>query len=126
MIKLIEEITPFYTPEAIQEFRDKINKKVAQAEGIIIIERKKALKNTVKSFEVVYISFTKDPRKLFATTQNAIFEKLVQLLKQKGPFKASLTLQVELKKRIIVDGEEAYEFARPYFNSPSFTITNFK
>ena len=41
--KLIEEIAPFYTPEAIQEFRDEVNKRVAQAEGIIIIERKKAL-----------------------------------------------------------------------------------
>ena len=121
--KLIEKITPFYTPEAIQEFRDKINKRVAQAEGIKIIERRKALKNTVKSFEVENIS-TKDPRMLFASTQNAISEKLVQLLKQKGPFKASLTARVELKKRIIVDGEEAYEFARPYFNSPTFTITN--
>ena len=100
--KLIEEIAPFYTPEAIQEFRDKINKRVAPAEGIKIIERKKALKNTVQSFEVENISFTKDPRKLFATTQNAIFEKLAQLLKQKGPFKASITLQVELKKRIIL------------------------
>ena len=91
--KLIEEITPFYTPEAIQEFRDKVNKRVAQAEGIKIIERKKALKNTVKSFEVENISFTKDPRMLFATIQNAISEKLAQLLKQKGPFKSATMIK---------------------------------
>ena len=59
--KLIEKITPFYTLEAIRKFRDKVNKRVAQAEGIEIIERKKALKNTVKSFEVVIFLLQKIP-----------------------------------------------------------------
>ena len=89
-----------------------------------MIEKKKALKNTVKSFEIEDISYTKDPRMLYANTLNAISEKLAQLLEQKGPFKASLTLQVELKKSLIRDGEEFFEFARPYFNSPTFTIMN--
>ena len=115
--KLIEEITPFYTPEAIQKFRDKVRRKVQ------IIERKKALKNTVKSFEVEGFS-SKDPRMLFASAQNAISEKLSQLLQQKGPFKALLTLQVEFKKSPIKDGEEVFEHVRPYLNSPTFTITN--
>ena len=115
--KLIEETAPFYTPEAIQKFRDKVRRKVQ------IIERKKALKNTVKSFEVEGFS-SKDPRMLLASTQNAISEKLSQLLQQKGPFKASLTLQVELKKSSIKDGEEVFEHVRPYFNSPTFTIMN--
>ena len=44
--KLIEEIAPFYRPEAIQEFRRAYDKKVQ------VIEKKKALKNTVKSFEI--------------------------------------------------------------------------
>ena len=61
---------------------------------------------------------------LFASTQNAISEKLSQLLQQKGPFKASLTARVELKKSPIVDGEEVFEHVRPYFNSPTFTIMN--
>ena len=86
--KLIEEIAPFYSPEAIQEFR-RAKKKVQ------VIEKKKALKNTVKSFEIEDIFYPKDPRKLFATTQNDICEKLAELLEKKGPFKASLTLQVE-------------------------------
>ena len=114
---LIEEIAPFYTPEAIQKFRDKVRRKVQ------IIERKKALKNTVKSFEVEGFS-SKDPRMLFASTQNAISEKLSQPLQQKGPFKASLTLQLEFKKSSIKDGEEVFEHVRPYFNSPTFTIMN--
>ena len=115
--KLIEKIAPFYTPEAIQKFRDKVRRKVQ------IIERKKPLKNTVKSFEVEGFS-SKDPRMLFASTQNAISEKLSQLLQQKGPFKASLILQLELKKSSIKDGEEVFEHVRPYFNSPTFTIMN--
>ena len=60
----------------------------------------------------------------FATIQNAISEKLAQLFKQKGPFKVSITLQVELKKSFTKDGEVFFEFAQPYFNSPTFTIMN--
>ena len=88
-----------------------------------IKERKKGLKGIVQSFELENI-FTKDPRKLFVESQNTISKKLVQLLRQRGPFKAYLTLQVEFKKIIILDGEEAYEFARPYFNSTTTAILN--
>ena len=94
--KLIEEIAPFYSPEAIQECRDKVRRAKKKVQ---VIEKKKALKNTAKSFEIEDISHTKDPRMLFANTLNAISEKLAQLLEKKGPFKASLTLQVELKKK---------------------------
>ena len=120
MQKLIEEIAPFYSPEAIQEFRDKVR---GTKKKVQVIE-KKALKNTVKSFEIENMPYRKDPRKLFANTQNVISEKLAELLEKKGPFKASHTLQVELKKSLIRDGEEVFEHVRPYFNSPTFTITN--
>ena len=43
---------------------------------------------------------------------------------KKGSYKAYLTLRVELKKRILQDGEEAYEFTQPYFNSTTRTILN--
>ena len=36
---------------------------------------------------------------LFLWAQNNLSNKLAQLLKQKGPFNAYLTLQVELKKK---------------------------
>ena len=137
--KLIEEITPFYTLEAIQECREKVTDKAIQAKAekfreelaeklrnkikMKIKERKKGLKGIVQSFELENI-FTKDPRKLFSFSQNAISKKLAQLLKQKGPFKAYLTLQVELKKTFILDGEEAYEFTQPYFNSSATAILN--
>ena len=45
---------------------------------------------------------------LFATIQNVISEKLAQLLKQKGPFKVSITLQVELKKKVLIKTEKSF------------------
>ena len=118
MQKLIEEIAPFYSPEATQEFKDKVAKKKVQ-----IIERRKALKNNVKSFEVEGFS-SKDPRILFSLTQNDITQKLAQLLEKKGPFKFSVTLQVNFKKGITENGEDLLTFREPYFNSQTFTIIN--
>ena len=88
-----------------------------------IKERKKGLKGVVQSFELENISI-RDPRILFATARNSFTEKSAEILQQKGPFKAYLTLRVELKKRILQDGEEAYEFTQPYFNSTTTTILN--
>ena len=137
--KFIREIFPLYTEGAIREFRERFTNpaKVAPREAfreelasklrkrilLKIKERKKGLKGVVQSFELEIIS-AKDPRMLFATSQNSFTKKLAQLLKQKGPFKAYLTLRVELKKRILQDGEEAYEFTQPYFNSTTTTILN--
>ena len=137
--KFIREITPLYTPEAIREFRERFTDpaRVAQREAfreelasklrkrilLKIRERKKGLKGVVQSFELENISI-RDPRILFATSQNSFIKKLTEILQQKGPFKAYLTLRVELKKRILQDGEEAYEFTQPYFNSTTRTILN--
>ena len=101
--KLIEEIAPFYSPEAIEEFRDKVRR---AKEKVQVIEKKKALKNNVKSFEVITSFYQKDPRKLFALTQNDITQKLAELLEKKGPFKFSVTLQVNLKKGITENGKD--------------------
>ena len=137
--KFIHDIKPLYTEGAIRKFREQFTDpaNVAQREAfkeelasklrkrilLKIKERKKGLKGVVQSFELEIIS-AKDPRMLFATSQNSFTKKLAQLLKQKGPFKAYLTLRVELKKRILQDGEEAYEFTQPYFNSTTTTILN--
>ena len=61
---------------------------------------------------------------LFSIARNSFVKKSAEILQQKGPFKAYLTLRVELKKRILQDGEEAYEFTQPYFNSTTRTILN--
>ena len=116
---MIEEITPLYSPEAIEEFRRAYNKKKVQ-----VIEKKKALKNNVKSFEINSMFYRKDPRKLFALTQNDITLKLAELLEKKGPFKFSVTSQVNLKKGITENGQDLLTFREPYFNSQTFTIMN--
>ena len=137
--KFIRDIKPLYRPEAIREFRERFTNpaKVAQREAfreelasklrkrivMKIKERKKGLKGVVQSFELEIIS-TKDPRMLFAIARNSFIKKSAEILQQKGPFKAYLTLRVELKKRILQDGEEAYEFTQPYFNSITTTILN--
>ena len=112
--KFIREITPLYTSEAIREFRERSTDpaRVAQREAfreelasklrkrilLKIRERKKGLKGVVQSFELGNISI-RDPRILFATSQNSFTKKLAEILQQKGPFKAYLTLRVELKKK---------------------------
>ena len=137
--KFIREITPLYRPEAIREFRERFTDpaKVAQREAfreelasklrkpilLKIRERKKGLKGVVQSFELENIS-TRDPRLLFSIARNSFIKKSAQLLNQKGSYKGYLTLRVELKKRILQDGEEAYEFTQPYFNSTTTTILN--
>ena len=78
--KLIEEIAPFYSPEAIEEFRRAYNKKK------VVIEKKKALKNNVKSFEIDSMFYRKDPSELFALTQNDVTLKLAELLEKKRTF----------------------------------------
>ena len=143
--KLIEEITPLYRQEAIrkeaqkeafknelaskikkklkEEFKKELAEKLGKKIQIKIKERQNGLKGVVQSFELENIS-TRDPRMLFSTSQNSLIKKLAQLLERKGPFKAYFTLRVELKKRFLLDGGEAYEFAQSYFNSTATTILN--
>ena len=78
-----------------------------------IKERKRGLKGVVQSFELENIT-TQDPRMLFSIARNTFTKKSKEILQQKGPYKANLTLRVELKKRILQDGEEAYEFTQPF------------
>ena len=137
--KFIRDIKPLYRPEAIREYRKNVTGRAKEAQReafkkelarklrkrilLKIKERKKGLKGVVQSFELENIT-TQDPRMLFATARNSFTKKLAQLLNQKGSYKAYLTLRVELKKRILQDGEEAYEFTQPYFNSTTTTILN--
>ena len=137
--KFIREIKPLYRPEAIREFRERITDpaKVAQREAfkeelasklrkrilLKLRERKNGLRGVVQSFELEYLS-SNDPRVLFDKARNSLIKKLNEILHKKGPYKGYLTLRVEFKKRILQDGEEAYEFAQPYFNSTTRIILN--
>ena len=137
--KLIREISPFYTPEAIEEYRKNVTERAKEAQReafkkelasklrlkiqMKIKERRKGLKGVVQSFEIENIS-TGDPRMLFSLARNSLTEKLAKILHKKGSYKAYLTLRVELKKRFLQDGSEAYEFTQPYVNSTTTTIFN--
>ena len=137
--KYYRELTPLYTSQAIEDYRKNVTgrakeelkeafkrelaSKLRKKIQMKIKERKKGLKGAVQSFEIENIS-TEDPRMLFAIARNSLTEKLAEILHKKGPFKAYLTLRVELKKRFLLDGSEAYEFAQPYFNSSTRAILN--
>ena len=106
-----------------EAFREELASKLRKRILLKIKEIKKGLKGVVKSFELENIT-TNDPRMLFSIARNTFTEKSKEILKKRGPFKANLTLRAELKKRTQQDGEEAYEFTQPYFNSTTRTILN--
>ena len=58
--RLIDEITPYYKPEAIEQFRKIL--KSEKSPRMNIVKRRQALRNRVKSFEVVKRE-PKDPSK---------------------------------------------------------------
>ena len=120
--KFIDEITPYYKPEAIEEFSKKHPK-------LDIVKRRiTGLKNRVKSFEVVRRS-QKDPSKQLYYTTPGVAKELEDILNRDGGMKVQETLHVTFKKKKIVysdDGqaEEKDEHKDAYFNSTAFTILN--
>ena len=93
----------------------------------IVKEKGKALKNSVKSFEVAIIESGDPAKQLYYTTTN-VEKKLEGLLRREKGLKAYVTLHITFKKKKIEDGpdgpEEVFEFKDPYFNSNTFIITN--
>ena len=120
--KFIDEMTPNYKPEAIEEFSEKHPK-------LDIVKRRiTGLKNRVKSFEVVGRS-QKDPSKQFLYTTPGVTKELEDILNRDGGMKVQETLHVTFKKKKIEyrdDGqaEEVFEYKDAYFNSTAFTILN--
>ena len=124
--KFIDEITPYYKPEAIEEFSKILKDK--KSLGVNIIKRRQALRNKVKSFEVVKRE-RKDPSKQLYYTTPGVAEELEDILNRDGGMKAQVTLHVTFKKKKIMyrdDGqaEEVFEYKDAYFNSNAFTISN--
>ena len=89
----------------------------------IVKEKDRALKNSVKSFEVAIIE-SKDPYKQLKYTEQKVFIKLKDFIRKEKGVKVNVTLYIELKKRKIEDGETFHEFKNVYFNSKTSTITN--
>ena len=122
--RLIDEITPYYKPEAIEQF----NKILKDKKSLRVIKRREALRNRVKSFEVSLIE-PKDPSKQLYFTASGVAEELGSILNRDGGMKVQVTLHVTFKKKKIEyrdDGqaEEVFEYKDAYFNSTAFTILN--
>ena len=124
--RLIDEITPYYKPEAIEQFNKIL--KGEKSLRVNIVKRRQALRNRVKSFEVALIE-RKDPSKQLYYTTPGVAEELEDILNRDGGMKAQVTLHVLFKKKKIEyrdDGQakEVFEYKDAYFNSTAFTILN--
>ena len=124
--KFIDEITPYYKPEAIESFNKIL--KGEKSPRMNIVKRRQALRNRVKSFEVAIVE-RKDPHKQLYYTTPGVAEELEDILNRDGGMKAQVTLHVLFKKKEIEyrdDGqaEEVFEYKDAYFNSTAFTILN--
>ena len=124
--KLIDEITPYYKPEAIEEFSKILKDK--KSLRMNIVKKRQALRNRVKSFEVAIVE-QKDPSKQLYYTTPGVAEELLSILNRDGGMKVQVTLHVLFKKKKIEyrdDGqaEEVFEYKDAYFNSTAFTILN--
>ena len=122
--RLIDEITPYYKPEAIEQFSKIL--KGEKSPRVNIIKRRQALRNRVKSFEVSLIE-QKDPHKQLYYTTPGVAKELGSILNRDGGMKVQVTLHVTFKKKKIEyrdDGqaEEVFEYKDAYFNSTAFTI----
>ena len=124
--RLIDEITPYYKPEAIEQFNKIL--KGEKSLRVNIVKKRQALRNMVKSFEVSLIE-RKDPSKQLYFTAPGVAEELGSILNRDGGMKAYVTLHVLFKKKKIEyrdDGQakEVFEHKDAYFNSTAFTILN--
>ena len=114
--KLIDEISPYYSPEAISQFKKNL-KFIQKTE---ITQKKKALKNNALSFDVTIVN-NNDPSIQLADTRENLKEKLQTLIgkKRKG-IKFCITLKVKMRK----EKEDGTIYAEPYFSSRTMIITN--
>ena len=113
---MLDEITPYYNPETIREFKRKHEYVPVE---FTITERSRALRGNVKSYEVpIFHSY--DASLQLNNTKKQIIKLLMRLLKDKRGFKFNITLKVRLSKST----ENGTITREPYFNAGPFTITN--
>ena len=118
--KFIDEITPYYKPEAIEQFSKILKDK--KSLRVIITKMKKALRRAAQSLRVAIIE-RKDPARQLYYTKLAIAEELKSIFNRDGAMKAYVTQRVLFRKKTIDgQGEEDYEYRDAYFNSKDFTI----
>ena len=94
--KFIDKINPLYKPEAINAFQKILTDRKSLRE--IIKEKDRALKHSVKSFEVAIISRGDPAKQLYYTTIN-VERILKRLLNREKGLKAYVTLKIKFKRK---------------------------
>ena len=122
--RLIDEITPYYKPEAIEQFSKILKDKKSHRENII--KRRIALKNKVKSIEVNIVE-PKDPNKQLYYTTPGVAIELQSIFNIEGAMKVQVLIHVLFNKKKIEYGDDGEAIENPidreaYFNSTIFTI----
>ena len=114
--RMLDEITPYYNPETIREFKRKHEYVPVE---FTITERSRALRGNVKSYEVpIFHSY--DASLQLNNTKKQIIKLLMRLLTVRRGFKFNITLKVRLLKR----SENGVIYREPYFNAGPYTVTN--
>ena len=116
--KLIDEISPYYSPEKIEKFK----KELKFIPRIMAEKIRKALKNNVENYRFDIIS--NDPSLQLMESRVITCDNLERLLREKKGLKFNLTLQVKMKKEIDNDEGTGTLYREPYFSSKAKTITN--
>ena len=93
-----------------------------------ITEKRQALRNRVKSFDLSIIERNDPAKQLYYTTPD-VAKELESILHRDSGLKAQVTLHITFKEKQIRsrdDGqaEEVFEYKDAYFNSNAFTILN--
>ena len=84
--KLIDEITPYYKPEAISAFNE------------ILRDQKSLRVKITESFEVTVVE-SRDPAKQLYLTTTDVANELESLLLREGGMKTQVTLHITLKRK---------------------------
>ena len=119
--KRIDEITPYYRPEAIRKFTQELRER--KNLRVMVTEKDRALKNSLKSFEVFIISRRDAAKQLYYTSIDVARVLEDNLYIDKG-LKAKVVLKILMKKKKIEDGEIYFIYNEPYFRCKIFTIMN--
>jgi len=114
--KLIDEISPYYSEEAISQFKKDL-RFIPKAE---ILQKETALKGYVANYEVTIVN-NNDPLIQLAETRLVTKEMLVGLLREK---RKGLTLNIVLKVKLRKETEDGTFYDEPYFSHNAITITN--
>ena len=113
---MLDEITPYYNPETIREFKRKHEYVPVE---FTITERSRALRGNVKSYEVP-IFHDYDASLQLNNTKKQIIKFLKSLLTSKRGFKFNISFRVQLSKLT----EDGVIYREPYFNAGPYTVTN--